>query len=90
MHNSAQHLLKRKNCGLTLIELLIALTLSSLVLLMAYSLLAYRQRYLQIHQQQIHQQQNKQFTQFILRQAIWQAGFFGCRSLANSSLHNQL
>ncbi|MSP53272.1 MAG: prepilin-type N-terminal cleavage/methylation domain-containing protein [Gammaproteobacteria bacterium] len=78
----------RKNCGLTLIELLIAMLLSSLILLMAYSLLNYQQHYFQQHTQQIHLDQNKRFVQFILSTAIRQAGSFGCRPLANSKVNN--
>lgn len=79
---------QRKNCGLTLIELLIAMLLSNVVLLTAYSLLNYQQHYFQQHQQQIQLEQNKRFAQYILSNAIRQAGFFGCRSLANSTITN--
>lgn len=90
MHNPTFKLSQRKNCGLTLVELLIALALSSFVLLTAYALLSSQQSFLQRNQQQIHLEQNKRFTQFVLSRAIWQAGFLGCRSLANLQVHNQL
>jgi type IV pilus assembly protein PilW len=78
----------RKNCGLTLIELLIAMFLSSVILLTAYSLLNYQQHYFQQHKQKIQLEQNKRFAQFILSNAIRQAGFLGCRSIANSKITN--
>lgn len=90
MQRTPHEMYRRKNCGLTLIELLIATVLSSLILLTAYSLLNYQQHYFQKHQQQIQVEQNKRFAQFILSQTIWQAGFLGCRSLSTSQLDNHL
>jgi prepilin-type N-terminal cleavage/methylation domain-containing protein len=88
MQRGTHPMYRRKNCGLTLIELLIAMLLSSIVLLTAYTLLNYQQHYFAQHKAQIQLEQNKRFAQFMLSNAIRQAGFFGCRSLANSKITN--
>ena len=88
MQRQADSLYQRKNCGLTLIELLIAMLLSSVILFTAYSLLNYQQHYFAQHQQQVHLEQNKRFAQFVLSNALHQAGYFGCRSLAHSKVTN--
>ena len=88
MQRGTHPMYRRKNCGLTLIELLVAMLLSSIVLLTAYTLLNYQQHYFTQHKAQIQLEQNKRFAQFMLSNAIRQAGFFGCRALANSKITN--
>lgn len=71
--------------GLTLVEIIIALGLSSMIMLSSFYLLQHGLRFYYQQQQKIDDQQQQRYAQYLLTRVIRMAGYLPCGALQHSS-----
>jgi prepilin-type N-terminal cleavage/methylation domain-containing protein len=81
---------KQQHHGMTLLELLIGLVISSILFLAAYAVLQHNFHSKHTLEQKINEQQSARYTQHVLSQAICMAGYFGCHRMQASQIRSSL
>ena len=76
--------------GLSLIELMISLALSSIILLASMHLLQHTSRIYQQQQQYIQILEKIRYLEFIFTDTIHMAGFLGCHTFQHTHIHSSL